>query len=341
MNENNSLEQNNNQAWLVWLRVIATIAVIILHCCAAPLVNYDITDYVNWLLALVLRNIVAVSVPLFFMMSGYLYLIKSEINISHFLRKRMMKIILPLLIWSYFWILYNNGFNLQLIGLHDVLLPFKQPAMYHLWFMYPLIGLYLALPLIHSCVRNLPIKSQQYALYYWVLLVGLTDYFTRFFGFTFAIPAQFITIWVGYFVAGYLITAYNFKPRLLISLCVAIITAMIFGTYWLTNQAQPAPSHMYELGTAHMMLLALGIFWLAHHYKDKFKQSRLIELLSDRSYVVYLVHPLFMMQTDKLLFGDIANLPIFYLPIMVCITVVCSYGFAILLRTLWLNKIFG
>lgn len=343
MKQNN----NNNEAWLEWLRVIATIAVIILHCVADPLNNYGITDDANWFASLVLRNIVAVLVPLFFMMSGYLYLRKPELNVMQFFRKRMVKIVAPLLLWSYFYVAYAHGFRVGELVWSDALLPFKQPAMYNLWFMYPLIGLYLALPLIHSLVRNLNPQMRLYALIYWLVAVGVADYLMRFTGVSLAVAPQFITIWVGYFIAGYLIISYNFKPKMLAAMCVAIYSVMIIGTYALTCAAQPTPSHMpppsqmYELSTAHMMLLAAAMFWLAHNYQAHFKPSRMIALLSERSYMVYLIHPLLMMQADKLLFGDAAHLPWFYLPAIICLTIFCSYGLAILVRALRLNKLLG
>jgi surface polysaccharide O-acyltransferase-like enzyme len=342
MQYRDAIQPNNNQAWLAWLRVIATIAVIILHCCATPLTNYGVTDDVNWGLSLALRNFTAVSVPLFFMISGYLYLSKAEINISQFFRKRLVKIIIPLLMWSYFWIIYNNNiFIEQKFHWLYLILPLRQPAMYHLWFMYPLLGLYLILPLIHSFVRNMNLQLRTYALIYWVFFIGITDFLSRFMAYEFAILPQFMTIWVGYFVAGYLIIAYNFKPRWVIAICLLILTIMIVGTYFLTNQANPTPSHMYELSTIHMMLLSLGVFWLVHHYRDKFKSNQVIKLLSERSYVVYLAHPLLMIQADKLLFREMAPLPIFYVPILILITTCWSYGLAILIKMLRLNKILG
>jgi len=334
-------QQNRNEAWLDWLRVIATVMVVILHCTSLPLNNYGVTDNFNWLVSLVLRNIVAVSVPLFFMMSGYLYLIKPEINIAHFLRRRIAKIVVPFLVWSCFLVGYTKGFQVANIGFADVLLPLKEPVMYHLWFMYPLLGLYLALPLIHNFVRNVPESIIKYALAYWLICNGVSRYLFSFAGFSFAVPAQFITELVGYFIAGYFIISYNFKPKKVIALVVVTVLIMVIGTYVLSIAEQRSDWRMYDIKSAHIMILVMALFWLAHHYRSHFKQSRLISMLSDRSYMVYLVHPIFLHKAETVLFGDIAHLSAFYTPVIVSITVFCSYGLAFLSRMLGLKRIIG
>ena len=88
------------------------------------------------------------SVPMFFILSGCLILPK-EIGIRDVLR-RVIKLAMPLFIWSLVFILLMRNTDLGRMQSPGTELNFTQifrgPVLIHLWFLYTLIGLYLFSP---------------------------------------------------------------------------------------------------------------------------------------------------------------------------------------------------
>ena len=77
--------------WIDNLRVIATIAVIMLHVSAPILYKYgSISNYI-WNIGNLFDGMVRWCVPIFFMLSGAL-LLNEDLEISSFLKKRLLRI---------------------------------------------------------------------------------------------------------------------------------------------------------------------------------------------------------------------------------------------------------
>jgi surface polysaccharide O-acyltransferase-like enzyme len=329
------------EACLDYMRVFATICVVIIHCCASALSSYGSIDDFNWGLSLILRNLTTVSVPLFFMISGYLYLNKPQFNMRDFYLKRLKNIIIPMVVWSWFWLLFNQKFNSLNLTLTILWQPIFSPTMYHLWFLYPLIALYLSLPFIIILVKNMEAKHRHLWLIMWIMF-GTVNFCHIAFGFNFSIKPELFTVWVGYFIAGYLMTFYKFNNKLTWLGIFIINSFMIIGTYLKTDSNSPIPSLFYELNTPHVMLLSCLIFNLMLQYKNHFKPSNLITFLSNRSFTVYLIHPFFIIEFNHYIFNFYSyNLDKYYLPSLIILSVVASYAVSSIIKLIKLDKLFG
>jgi surface polysaccharide O-acyltransferase-like enzyme len=330
-----------HESWIDVLRIAATCMVLVLHLCIRPLEQYGVTDGFNWYAAVIIRNITTVSVPLFFMMSGYLYLQKDSITIATFLKKRCVLIIVPFFVWSYIFTLQPYIMQGAVPPLSVIKQPFIQPAMFHLWFMYPLIALYLCVPLIHAMCRNLNDDLARYALILWVGFSGVVGYGMSFQLFPSAFQPQFISAIVGYFIAGCMIIRFHFKPAYLVLLILVIMLVMIIGTIHSTNQQHPVFSAFYELTVAHVMVLSLAVFWLCYHYRDKMPDYAWLRYASHRCYFVYFVHPLFIMLVNQHVMTSAAHLPYYYFPYAAIMVIAGSFGAACVAHHLRLGKIMG
>jgi surface polysaccharide O-acyltransferase-like enzyme len=328
------------------MRVAATLLVVLLHIAARPLHQYGVTDELNWTLAFVWRHLCAVGVPLFFMMSGYVFFIRPELKLRPFLTRRVTAVLIPFLTWSYLWVLYTHDFAISGYTLHDLLKPWLAPTMFHLWFMYPLLGLYLATPLLHPLVRGWTPALTAYALLLWLVLAGGTDMAVRL-GFpALGIPAQMLTAWVGYFVAGYalmrVLTAYRSPPPMVLwSGLVLLLAAMLAFTYHRTSAQTPEPTLMYEVSALPMMLFACLTFVVCYQYRAFFPVSRAVTYLSSRSFVVYLMHPAALIALEKWLYPNHAALPPYYLPWMLLLVCSVCYGVAFLIERCRLQRVLG
>ena len=128
--------------WIDNLRGIACLMVVMIHTTAWYITNANIVTPFSWDLSNVLNSASRVSVPLFFMISGYLFFGERSAQQRHFLR-----IVTCLVFYSVIALIYiklltpiNAGLSLRYI--------LQKPVFYHLWFFFAIMVIYLLSPLI-------------------------------------------------------------------------------------------------------------------------------------------------------------------------------------------------
>ena len=128
--------------WIDNLRGIACLMVVMIHTTTWYVTNAHSVSPITWDIANILNSASRVSVPLFFMISGYLFFGERSAQLRHFLR-----IGLCLLFYSTVALLYIALFtsiNVE-ISLKNLL---QKPVFYHLWFFFAIAVIYLVSPLI-------------------------------------------------------------------------------------------------------------------------------------------------------------------------------------------------
>lgn len=133
--------------WIDNLRGIACLMVVMIHTTTWYVTNAQSVSPMNWDLANVLNSASRVSVPLFFMISGFLFFGERSAQPRHFLR-----IALCLLFYSgvaLAYIVLFTSINAEL-SLKNLL---QKPVFYHLWFFFAIAVIYLVSPLIQ--VKNI------------------------------------------------------------------------------------------------------------------------------------------------------------------------------------------
>ncbi|EYD80853.1 inner membrane protein YiaH [Escherichia coli 1-176-05_S3_C2] len=116
--------------------------VVMIHTTTWYVTNAHSVSPITWDIANILNSASRVSVPLFFMISGYLFFGERSAQLRHFLR-----IGLCLLFYSTVALLYIALFtsiNVE-ISLKNLL---QKPVFYHLWFFFAIAVIYLVSPLI-------------------------------------------------------------------------------------------------------------------------------------------------------------------------------------------------
>src|SRR6267154_32982 len=100
-----SVTKPQNLDWINSLRLIALVAVIVLHTAAIPLEQYGKIPLNDWLTADLYNALVRFAVPVFVMITGAL-LLHREYELGDFLKKRLGRIFTPFLFWSLVYIAY-------------------------------------------------------------------------------------------------------------------------------------------------------------------------------------------------------------------------------------------
>ena len=233
--------------YIDFLRLFSMFAVVFLHT-VADLLR---TEYgtLLWHFSNVATSLFTASVPVFFMISGAMLLSnKTSGEVDGLFKKRIKKIFIPFLFWSFFAIayyflteyLYYGTLNFSGIA-YRVKHFLSEPVTIHLWFMYALIPIYIILPFIKVLIDNINKKQTIYMFVIWfvcsvmitTLVNLLPDTFKVFFAVNSSFNLNIIGGFLGFFILGYYLHNKDFKIKIknLILLIFADVFVIAFGTY--------------------------------------------------------------------------------------------------------------
>jgi surface polysaccharide O-acyltransferase-like enzyme len=128
--------------WIDNLRAIACIMVVIIHATSFQVVNFSAIGTGSWWLANLLDSAARPSVPLFFMISGFLFWGEKSAQRRHFLRIGLCLAFYSTVSLLYILMMTKIGFW---PSLRHIL---QKPVFYHLWFFYAIGLIYLLSPFI-------------------------------------------------------------------------------------------------------------------------------------------------------------------------------------------------
>lgn len=178
--------QREQIGWIDMLRVFATFLVVFAHSCDAFVGSFD-TDRTAFLSGVFAGSLTRPCVPLFVMMTGVLLLpINPDTSLGSFYRKRIGRIIVPLIFWSIVLPLAFTAY-FSTIGATSAN-PMLSPADYNstslfnkltmwvfnfnfdtvpLWYLYMLIGLYLIMPILSAWLSKASRREVKLLLIVW------------------------------------------------------------------------------------------------------------------------------------------------------------------------------
>lgn len=249
------------------------------------------------------------AVPLFMIVSAFLLVpMKEGQSAMEFYKRRALRVLPPFFI---FMVLYStvplfwNQIDFETSGrdLSRILLTFPTLAG-HLWFMYPLIGLYLFIPIISPWLSKASAKEERFFIILFAISTCI-PYLNRFFGEVWGqcFWNEFHTLWYFSGYLGYLVLAHyirvhldwSVKKRMTVG---GILTAV--GAVWtiLSFYIQAIPGELLvtpelEIGwsfcTINCLMLTAGAFLLFTCIIKEIT-PRIILQLSELSYGMYLIH---------------------------------------------------
>lgn len=128
--------------WIDNLRGIACLMVVMIHTTTWYITNAHSVSPASWDLANMLNSASRVSVPLFFMISGYLFFGERSAQARHFLRIALCLLFYSAVALAYITLFTSINAELSLTNL------LQKPVFYHLWFFFAIAVIYLVSPLI-------------------------------------------------------------------------------------------------------------------------------------------------------------------------------------------------
>lgn len=285
-------QRSQKSAYLDFIRVLATLAVIILHTTCTYYNNPANSAASLWHILGYVTELSRIGVPLFFMISGYLLLNKDIVNIGGFYKKRFAKVGIPFIIYDIFYYFYMNitaGSAVSLKGFFNDLT--VQGSCYHLWFVYSILFIYLLMPFLQMIVKNIGKRG----LFLFLLLVifqsTLRPFINTVFGgkIYFYLTDDGFTGYIGYVILGYILGKYDFGKWetaviYIFGLLFFIITP-IFSMKSVSKGGEFLFSGGYSLNH-YIEAAAVFLFCKRHTVKP----CKMISALSAVSFSTYLIH---------------------------------------------------
>ncbi len=263
------------------------------------------------------------SVPLFIIVSAYLLApMKETDTMWSFYKKRFLRILPPFLIFMvvYCVLPFFMGQLDAETALHDFLyIPLNFPSLAgHMWFLYPLISIYLFIPIISPWLRKATAAEERFFILLFALstcMPFLRRWFGPVWGECFWNEYHMLWYFAGYL--GYLVTAHYIRVHLTwnnskriavgLPLMIAGAAVTILSFYVQATPQVELVTPELEIGwcfcTLNVYALTTGAFLLfstigrtddGETAKAPHKESPLLISLSRLSFTIYLVHILWL-----------------------------------------------
>lgn len=286
-----------------------------------------------------------ISVPLFMIVSAFLLVpMKEGVSMGQFYKRRFLRILPPM---ACFFLLYSllplawGGMTWEQ-SLSDLkLLPFNFPSMAgHLWFMYPLISLYLIIPVVSPWLERASAKDE-------LIFLGL-------FGVSTFIPwiHRFIApelwgecFWNGFTMLwycsgylGYLVMAHYIRyhldwsrrRKLIVgSICWFIGAAFTGWAFWYKGVPggpidTPTLEWAWEFCMPNVLIASFGAFLLFSCIRCK-TTPKFISGLSKLTFGMYLMHMFFLSPIARLFIGGSVAEPL--VPVWLAIPCIAALSY--------------
>lgn len=188
---------------LDFIKIISMILVVIVHTSNCYLRFMGDIPYSSYVFACIYNGVSRICVPLFFMVSGALLIKKEYTKLSYF--QRIKKMCIVLIFWTVVYIIFGYFFHQKYPK--NLLLTLFSPYEPHLWFMYAIISLYIALPFICKMSLNLTKGEENLFILLWLILSGggfiLELILDK--NITYEVPIISGTYYLGYFLCGHIL----------------------------------------------------------------------------------------------------------------------------------------
>lgn len=298
-NKGDSIRLQERVLYCDWLRVMATFAVIILHVSAQDKIFTEVGS-VRWFVANVWGNLVRWAVPIFFMISGTLFLQK-ERKIKIICTKNIFRLMTAYLFWSVIYALSAGG------DIENIVANIVQGA-YHMWFVPAIIGVYLCIPILQKITQSSFVMKYFLFLALWFVYIipfvgQLLSDFEIFLNssifiacknfFTNLNPYNF-TNYATYFVLGFFLSKLKLNKKweygiYLLGLLGFALT-IVLNSY-VSIKLGNSVSNYQDSSSLNVLLTSIAIYvWVKNHSSGMEKFSKFIQKLSQYSFGAYLVH---------------------------------------------------
>ncbi len=351
------------------IRTVAILGVLLLHA-ADDLTTQQMSSLEVWRWCIVdlYQSVGRMGVPLFVMLTGALLLAPSKNGeeLGVFFKKRFSRIGLPFLFWGAAFFLWDIYVENQPVTVGFIVDGILTGPYFTFWYLYMLVGLYLATPLLRVLVANASQKLFKYFFVIWFVGTALVPLITlgssTVMGTSYSLDPNVFVIpqYVGYFVLGaYLVNVRVTNRKLLAGIMALGIALTAIGTYIIAMTIGGGTTFFFqEYISPTLIMSAVPFFLLLNSYgqskaavqptvaaKLSWKQ-RVLRVISENTLPIFLFHMMVIYVLQNGLFGvalngDTVN-SIVGVPLMAAVTLgICLLVIVPLKKVPYLKRLIG
>ena len=320
------------------LNMLAIMGVLFLHHNSAM---HAYSNSGTWITAIAVKSVFFFAVPLFLMITGATLLgYRQRYDTKAFFKKRLTKIIIPLIFWSVFMLFWGVYYSHEIkmpstpIEFFNSFMGSKFCSIYY--FMFTILGIYITLPPLSPLAEKKNRGLLRYAIIAFFILNTLIPDILSFFKLwpSSSIRLQ-LTGWIIYPLIGYYLNTatINRKWRIALYLLgIASIAYHFLTTYLMSTSAGALKIPASEYTQFHVILTTSAVFVFAKNLKLKLsgKCQDVLRTLSGCSFGVYLIH-IPIMLLERQIF-QIAPKSIIYRFLFPFLTYAICVGIVLLLK---------
>ena len=325
---NKSTLKNKRIEYFDWLRVFSCFSVVVLHVSGKKWYSSQILSH-EWKIFNFYNSIVRFGVPIFFMISGTIFLEK-DISFGIMLNKYIKRIYIKLLFWSFCYSLREKIIHKN--NIKKTFLIFLK-GHFHLWFLFRICGLYLVTPFLKQIAKNEKLFKTFLVLHIFfgllfpnlliVIFYNSKDYYNTLndiisnFGLN-----GFLNHQQMYYISGFYLHQYNIKPlfRIIFYMLGIIGTTFTFQLTYYISFKKNKKINFYSGFFINVFFASIGIFiffkYNFNNLKCKKNIKEFIKKLGSLTFGIYIIHPFVIEEfyrrynINTLLFEPLYNVPI-------------------------------
>jgi surface polysaccharide O-acyltransferase-like enzyme len=314
------------------LRIVACLAVILLHVSARPLYLHiqGGASHFWWLTGAAISALTHWCVPVFVMLSGALLLGK-EVSWKMVYLRRMPRIAIVLAcsaaIYALWRVYFIKDFTVQSF-VSDLL---QGQPYYHLYFFYVIIGIYAISPLVSRALDELNPETFGWITVAASVIACMLLTFGVWRGNYSRDAMSFPWDYIGYFMLG----AYMARYRPQAPYGLVVVASYVASLVWMELAAltlgpgSPWAMYAFLYFSPFVFAFSIGVFGLLIIQWEP-KQALDLAWLSSLTLIVYIIHPMVM---EFLRWNYLTKVPqlsrlVFDLPVTFAVTALISFGLA-------------
>lgn len=316
------------------IRVISCLCIIAIHCTDA-LIEEKTYDYV-WYIGNIIQSIVRIALPMFVLLSGALILnSKKEEPLGKFYLKRLLKVGLPLYIYSLIYLfVFKYNYSLDIFIPINFLKAIKEitaeNVFFHLWFAYMILGIYLCAPFLKKMCQGLNDKECKNLI---ILIFAISIIKSLLPTFKINIGISYIPFmsWTLIFLLGYLVTREAITKHYKLIYILGIISWIVAVIIPRTNIQI---NNLYDFSIMMFFeIMALYIFFVRN--KDKICKSpvinKVMEFLSKYTWEIFLMHGGVLVKLELIISKHSMN-KVLWSFIMIILVFIISFVFSFIIH---------
>jgi surface polysaccharide O-acyltransferase-like enzyme len=328
------------------IRFVAIILVVLCHAAIEPYTTLSV-PWETYVASSIIYNAISRSyVPLFFMLSGALLLQPNKVHepILCFLKKRVLRICIAFAFWSTIYFLWDYLLNQQLTARYIIQTVLSGGPHYQFWYIYAIVGLYLATPVLRAVVGFGERKILGYLAVLGFLGASGLPFLQLFTGFSVDLALVTFGSWVGYFVVGAYLVNVQARSKLMLALLVLgfIVTAVGSWLMVFVVQSVGRPYYFTDFLAPNVVMYSLAMFMLLKTRSANWpgnnrpRFGRFVRAVSENTLPIFFFHALILEVLEKGFLGftlsvQVVN-PVYEIPLAASIAFSITLGLVVMMK---------